>query len=102
MRRSIGAQGTLSEGVDLYIPNFSSRNLTAVVVRSAGDGLPALMRQTKSEVITMLVKLRKKSLRETAQRLINKEINYVGVKNSDIDEKMAILRQKISQLRKHL
>ncbi len=50
----------------------------------------------------MLVKLRKKSLRETAQRLINKEINYVGVKSSDIDEKMAILRQKISQLRKHL
>ena len=43
MQRSISAQGTLSEGVDLYIPIFLAETEPQQAVRSAGDGLPVLM-----------------------------------------------------------
>ena len=39
VQRSISAQGTLSEGVDLYIPIF----LAETEPQQAGDGLPVLM-----------------------------------------------------------
>ena len=43
VQRSISAQGTLSEGVDLYIPIFLAETEPQQAVRSAGDGLPVLM-----------------------------------------------------------
>ena len=42
VQRSISAQGTLSEGVDLYIPTKQPKQPT-VTRLSAGDGLPVLM-----------------------------------------------------------
>ena len=43
VQRSISAQGTLSEGVDLSIPIFLAETEPQQAVRSAGDGLPVLM-----------------------------------------------------------
>ena len=49
VQRSISAQGTLSEGVDLYIPIFLAETEPQQAVQptvtrlSAGDGLPVLM-----------------------------------------------------------
>lgn len=43
VQRSISAQGTLSEGVDLYIPIFLAETEPQQAVRSAGDSLPVLM-----------------------------------------------------------
>ena len=52
VQRSISAQGTLSEGVDLYIPIFLAETVRQITKQpkqptvtrlSAGDGLPVLM-----------------------------------------------------------
>ena len=42
VQRNISAQGTLSEGVDLYIPIFRAETEPPQAVRSAGGRPPAL------------------------------------------------------------
>lgn len=90
MRRSIGAQGTLSEGVDLYIPIFSSRNRAATggsVCRGRSPGTDEADRKGDDN---MKVKVRKKSLKTEVKRLKEHQIKADYIRETDISMQVAL------------